>query len=219
MKISYDEFEGLVASKLKDKGNFRVKDYWHSGKDDETTAVVVQEVVDGKWSYRTSTVLGLDEVAKLLGADKVDFNDDGVVVSTKTGSTLGWWFDHDGEVFMWFLDQWLEKHEADPCRCMAYTYATVKEFRDSLDTALSGETGWARWIGIGPDRFEDGDPRASFRVKDPSDIVQGVLDWVDSDFSGDVFSGDTSARRGEILTALFWCTGCTDGADGIDLEA
>lgn len=89
MEMSYDKFEDLVASKLKDRGNFRVKDYWHSGEDCETTAVVVQEVVDGEWGYRSPMVLGLDEVAKLLGADKVVFNNNTVVVSGKVDGTLG----------------------------------------------------------------------------------------------------------------------------------
>lgn len=89
MEMDYDKFEDLVASKLKDKGNFRVKDYWHSGEDCETTAVVVQEVVDGEWGYRSPMVLGLGEVAKLLGADKVVFNDNAVVVSGKGCDTLG----------------------------------------------------------------------------------------------------------------------------------
>lgn len=89
MEMNYDKFEDLVASKLKDKGNFRVKDYWHSGEECETTAVVVQEVVDGEWSDWPPMVLGLDEVVKLLGADRVVFNDNTVVVSGKGYDTLG----------------------------------------------------------------------------------------------------------------------------------
>lgn len=134
---------------------------------------------------------------------------------------LGEWFDRgEGRKLHKLLGKWLYDHSKNPCDTMAWLYVLVSQFRDELEGALGYPEAWLRYATIDRDHFEgddNDDPRYTFPEKKAGEILDGVLDWAVSDYAYDIMCMRDDICRREFLTALFWCTGHTDGYDGIDI--
>ena len=134
---------------------------------------------------------------------------------------LGDWFDKgEGKKLRRLLGKWLYDHSKNPCDTMAWRYVLVSQFRDELEGALGYPKAWLRYATIDRDHFEgddDDDPRYAFPEKKAEDILDGVLEWTLSDYPPDILCMRDDISRREFLTALFWCTGHTDGYDGFDI--